>query len=127
MTPKPQPAPALCIVVLREVLIAHDLSTTIADARPDLTVRWAATHEEALLHLDGSSARIAMAFVAPPPHGFASTALAARIAQDDGILVFLGHDAGDDPMAEAKAQFRSLPYPFGIADVLGVLDLLPME
>lgn len=126
MTPSPLTAPALCIVVLREMLIAHDLSLMIADARPDLVVKWSATHEDALLHLEDGG-HVVMALIAPPPHAFSPTDLAARIARDGGMVVFLGYDKGDDPMAEAADQFISLPYPFGLADVLGVLDRLPKK
>jgi hypothetical protein len=124
MKPAFQPTPGLCIIVLREVLIAHDLSTMIADARPDLTVRWAATHDEAMLHL-GEGARVAMAFVSPPPHTFAPTALSTRIAQDNGFLVYLGYDANEDPQADRQMKVNALPYPFAQSDVLDVLACLP--
>lgn len=117
-------AKAVCIIVLREMLIAMDLSATVAEARPDLLVRWAATEKEALQHLP-EGVPIAVAFVDVPPKDFERSALADRVRGDNALLILLGHDPIGHALTALRNRIRALPYPFNANDVLGVMAELP--
>lgn len=108
----------LCLVILPEVLIAHDLTDMIEDARPDLTVLCAATPDQALPQI-AQSHRIAIAFIAQSPTAFAPTPLAARIAREAAHVIYLGHDPHDHP--RNTPPVTALPYPFASEDLLAVL------
>ena len=119
----PTQTPPVCLIVMREMLIAQDLTMMIGDARPDLQVRWAVTQDAALQQL-ADDVPVVLAMVDMPPQEFSASQLAARVAASKAMLIHLGHD---EPMRDKAAHIRALPYPFGLDDVLGILAALPMK
>jgi uncharacterized lipoprotein YajG len=111
------PSRRACAIVLRNVLVALDLSMTVADARPDLLVVCATDAEDALRQLPGD-AHVAIVFAEQLPKDFAATPFGARVAQTGAVLVHVGTEGA---LAPTQAKVLPLPYPFGRDDVLAIL------
>lgn len=126
MLPQTHTMLATCLIVLHDPLIGMDLSTTVADARPDLKVLWVRTPDEAL-QLLAADARIATAFIDVAPQAFATTALFARLAAAGAALVFLGPDPVAESVLQMSNRIRVLTYPFAMKDVLGMIADLSMK
>lgn len=84
--------PDVYLVMMREVLIAQDLSLTITEFDPSARVITAADMDQAL-SLIAPTTSLAIAFAEVQPAPFAAHALARAIAERRGRVVLLGEQA----------------------------------
>lgn len=120
---RPSHSPPVCLIVMREMLIAKDLALMIGDARPDLQVLLAITQDAALQQLT-ADVPVVLAMVDMHPQEFSASELAARVAASKALLIHLGYDL---PLEGKDSNIRALPYPFGLDDVHDILAALPMK
>lgn len=105
------------LIVLRELLIAQDLASTITDRDPTARVLLAATPDEGLAAL-AAIPRLTAAFVSATPADFASSLLGAAIRARHGRVILLGVEA---EASGPSTDWDVLVQPFDTVAVLGVL------
>lgn len=115
--PATRQAAPVYLIVLREVVIAQDLSLTITDHDPEAVVLLATTSAEAEQMLAGVEALV-LAFVVADPAVFASSGLARAIAARGGRAVLLGNEAEAHGPGEG---WQVLDQPFNTDAVLAHL------
>ncbi len=105
------------IIVMRDVLIAQDLSLTIGDHDPGARIEVASslTEAEAIV---ARLTQIVMAFIVEAPRKFRHSDLSRAIAERGGRVVLLGDDAEDGgPTPDWDVLYR----PFSTDEVLARL------
>jgi hypothetical protein len=106
-------AAPIFVIVLDEVLVAHDISQVIRDLYADATIIFARPLDANLPLPDGP---IMAAFVQDQVPMVFHSDLGKRLRRDGGRLVVVGHDA-DKPTED----FLVLPVPFTQRDVAALL------
>lgn len=110
------------LVMVRNGLVAQDLSDTLREMDPSAEVLAARTCDEALMLLAGRSA-IEIAFVEADPAQLAASALDSELRTRGGILVLLG-DAAEDAWHFGGAgalRWPVLMRPFSSAMVMDLV------
>jgi hypothetical protein len=119
-------AGAVFVIVLSEVLIAHDIELVIGDVRPDATVIVARTLDEAAGRVP-SDARIEIAFVAAAPAAYRASHLAALVSASGGHVVLLGQDAATGAAGDDTCTSSVLHFPFTRDHVIAHLSCASVE
>lgn len=117
LTNTPQSRVETYLIVLRELLIAQDLATTITDRDPTARVVLAATPDEAVVALAGIPL-VTVAFVSATPGDYVSSSLGPAIKARHGRVILLGFEA---EASGPSQDWDVLPQPFDTVAVLGVL------
>ncbi len=109
-------APAIIVVVLQEILVAHDIRMILREARPDARVLLAQSLCDAERALPAG--RIEMAIVQMDPATIAGSSLGRRVVADGGKVVVVSADQRE----RLPDGWIDLPIPFASADVASLLS-----
>lgn len=102
------------VVIVDEVLVAQDIEMIMRDIAPNAAVVVARSLSEAVERAPAYP--ITAAFVQGDLAGFRGSAMGARMSDDGGAIVLVGHELGGAPDGVAV-----LPFPFTRGDVAALI------
>ena len=109
---------ATYLIVLKQVLIAHDLADTIVEHDPGARVILAQTCADAMRQMEGVTENVVLAFLAVSPDHLAGNALVDALTVRGARTVLMGEDA--ETRGETPAWWV-LERPFTTETVLNLL------